>query len=47
MPMSVQSAEQQIAVLSSFIASYENYIQGKINDPVIFMKIMTKLTLMI
>mgnify|MGYP004490055267 CR=1 FL=1 len=36
MPMSVQSAEQQIVVLSSFIASYENYIQGKINDPTIF-----------
>ena len=35
MLMSVKSAEQQLVVLSSFIAYYENYIQGKINDPVL------------
>ena len=34
MPMSVKSAEQQFALYASFIASYENYIKGKIVDPV-------------
>ncbi|KAJ0693836.1 putative transcription factor interactor and regulator CCHC(Zn) family [Helianthus annuus] len=33
MPMSVKSAEEHLALLASFVASYENYIQGKISDP--------------
>ena len=33
MPMSMKSAEEQIALYASFIASYENYIKGKITDP--------------
>uniref|UniRef100_A0A251VAK0 Uncharacterized protein n=1 Tax=Helianthus annuus TaxID=4232 RepID=A0A251VAK0_HELAN len=33
MPMSVKSAEEHLALLASFVASYENYILGKISDP--------------
>ncbi|KAJ0742622.1 putative transcription factor interactor and regulator CCHC(Zn) family [Helianthus annuus] len=33
MPMSVKFAEEHLALLASFVASYENYIQGKISDP--------------
>ncbi|KAJ0449140.1 hypothetical protein HanHA89_Chr17g0725051 [Helianthus annuus] len=33
MPMSVKSAEEHLALLASFVASYENYIHGKISDP--------------
>ena len=33
MPMSVKSAEDHLALLASFVASYENYIQGKASDP--------------
>ncbi|KAJ0723344.1 hypothetical protein HanOQP8_Chr08g0297061 [Helianthus annuus] len=33
MPMSVKSDEEHLAILASFVASYENYIQEKISDP--------------
>ena len=36
MPLSVKSAEDHLGLLASFIASYENYIQGKISDPTTF-----------
>ncbi|KAJ0495804.1 putative transcription factor interactor and regulator CCHC(Zn) family [Helianthus annuus] len=36
MPLSVKAAEQHLALLASFVASYENYIQGKISDPATF-----------
>ncbi|MFS7997391.1 hypothetical protein Hanom_Chr12g01141241 [Helianthus anomalus] len=36
MPMSVKVAEEHLALLASFIASYENYIQGKIYDQATF-----------
>ena len=35
MPMSVKSAEGHLAMLASFVSSYENYIQGKVTDPTI------------
>ena len=35
-PLSVKSTEDHLALLASFIASYENYIQGKISDPTNF-----------
>ncbi|KAI3503879.1 hypothetical protein L1887_32343 [Cichorium endivia] len=36
MPLSVKAAEDHLALLASFIASYENYIQGRISDPTTF-----------
>ena len=36
MPLSVKAAEEHLGLLASFIASYENYIQGKISDPTTF-----------
>ena len=35
MPMSVKSAEDQLGLLSAFMSSYGNLIQGKIEDPAI------------
>ena len=35
MPMSVRSAEDHLGMLASFVASYENFIQGKVHDPAI------------
>ena len=35
MPMSVKSTEDHLGMLASFVASYENYIQGKVHDPTI------------
>ncbi|MFS7919667.1 putative transcription factor interactor and regulator CCHC(Zn) family [Helianthus anomalus] len=36
MPMSMKAAKEHLALLASFVASYENYIQGKISDPATF-----------
>jgi hypothetical protein len=36
MPLSVKSAEEHLALLASFVAAYENYIQGRISDPANF-----------
>ena len=35
MPMNVKSAEDQLGLLSAFMTSYGNLIQGKIEDPAI------------
>ncbi|MFS7916862.1 hypothetical protein Hanom_Chr03g00182331 [Helianthus anomalus] len=36
MPMSVKAADEHLALLASFVASYKNYIQGKISNPATF-----------
>ncbi|MFS8016151.1 putative transcription factor interactor and regulator CCHC(Zn) family [Helianthus anomalus] len=36
--ISVKAAEEHLALLASFVASYENHIQGKICDPTTFDK---------
>ncbi|MFS8001166.1 hypothetical protein Hanom_Chr13g01187061 [Helianthus anomalus] len=36
MPLSLKAAKEHLALLVSFVASYENYIQGKIFDPTTF-----------
>ena len=33
MPMNVKTVEEQIALYASFIAAYENYVNGTITDP--------------
>ena len=35
MPMSVKSVEDHLGMLASFIASYENFVQGKVHDPAV------------
>ena len=35
MSMSVKSAKDHLGMLASFVASYENYIQGKVHNPTI------------